>query len=178
MNAPPSLGKVEQIRARDGDACWGCAGKLDFNAEPNSKKAPTIEHLVAKSLGGGGEMANLVLCHSGCNVQLGNRTLAEKQKLRAKWLGNTAKVAAKVSAAKPPAASKPPAAPKPLGKADTATMVAQASVLPTGPSLPAATRSELAVEVAYWRRLALIGGGGGLMSAGFAVGLCVGLLLS
>jgi hypothetical protein len=36
----------------------------------------------------------------------------------------------------------------------------------------------MAAEIAYWRRLALIGGGGGLVSAGFAVGLGVGLLLS
>nr|WP_314442200.1 HNH endonuclease [uncultured Sphingomonas sp.] len=94
MNAPAALGKVEQIRARDGDACWLCNRPLDFSAEPNSKNAPTIEHLVAKSLGGGGELTNLALCHPGCNGHLGDRPLAKKQELRAKWHANTAKVAA------------------------------------------------------------------------------------
>lgn len=73
MNAPPKLSIVEQIRTRDGDNCWLCEGKLDFNAKGNSKKAPTKEHLKPKSLGGTDELGNLALCHPGCNKQLGNR---------------------------------------------------------------------------------------------------------
>jgi hypothetical protein len=173
MNAPASLGKVEQIRARDGDACWLCDRPLDFSAVANSKNAPTIEHLVAKSLGGGGELANLALCHKACNLHLADRPLAKKQEMRAKFHAN----AARLMAAKT-GASKPSVAPKPTGKPATASLVAETRIHAAPASQPVATRSEMAAEIAYWRRLALIGGGGGLVSAGFAVGLGVGLLLS
>lgn len=82
MNAPACLGKVELLRLRDGPRCWLCDEALDFNAVPNSKKAPTIEHLIAQSLGGPSTMENLVLCHPGCNRQLGVRPLAAKILMR------------------------------------------------------------------------------------------------
>ncbi len=85
MNAPTAISKAEQIRLRDGDRCWLCAGKLDFTAQPNSSKSPTIEHLLAKANGGTNALDNLVLAHPGCNKQLGTRSVAEKQRMRAKY---------------------------------------------------------------------------------------------
>jgi hypothetical protein len=82
MNAP--LSKVEQIRARHGDGCWLCGGELDFRAPPNSKKAPTKEHLQPLSLGGTSDLDNLALCHPGCNRQLANRPREDKERMRAK----------------------------------------------------------------------------------------------
>lgn len=171
MNAPASLTKIEQIRARDGDGCWLCARPLDFAAVPNSKNAPTLEHLVAKSLGGGNELANLVLCHPGCNLHLADKPLAKKQEIRAKWQANAAKVAAAASAAKAtPAAAKAPAKAVPAPPAPPRPA-------PPPPVAPAPVVAQLRAELAYWRRLALVGGGAGLASLGFIAGLGAGLLL-
>jgi hypothetical protein len=95
MNAPPKFSIIDQIRTRDGDECWLCGGKLDFRAAPNSTKAPTKEHLVAQSLGGGNELANLVLCHPGCNKHLGDRPIEKKREMREKIRANRARVAVK-----------------------------------------------------------------------------------
>ena len=84
MNATVKIKLHERIRARDGDRCWLCDGKLQFDAIPNSKKAPTIEHLVALTDGGSNELANLVLTHPGCNRQLGCRPVEKKRQMREK----------------------------------------------------------------------------------------------
>jgi hypothetical protein len=94
MSGPENLSKVDRLRARDGDLCWLCASKLNFAAEPNSKKAPTIEHLDAISRGGSNDLANLVLCHPGCNKSLGNRPRKEKLLIRAKWQANRERIRA------------------------------------------------------------------------------------
>lgn len=100
----PGPSKIDQIRSRDGDCCWLCGGKLDFNAPPNTKKAPTKEHLTPKSLGGTDRLDNLVLCHPGCNKQLGNRPAEEKRKMQAKRQAQRAK---QMSAIKPPTLAQP-----------------------------------------------------------------------
>lgn len=173
MNAPVTLSKVEQLRARDGDACWLCTRQLNFSAVPNSKNAPTIEHLVAKSLGGGGELKNLVLTHPHCNRQLADKPLARKQEMRAKAHANAAKIkaaqsgsTAKVSAAEPPVKAATPVPPD------------EAHSPITGACVPSTTYAELHAEIAYWRRLALISGGGLLLSLGFVLGGGAVLLLS
>jgi hypothetical protein len=85
MNAP-LRNNISLLRARDGDFCWFCDERLNFNAVPNSKKAPTIEHLTPKSLGGTSELDNLRLCHPGCNRHLGDRPREQKERMRAKRL--------------------------------------------------------------------------------------------
>ena len=94
MNAPANLSKVEQIRARDGEECWACGFPMDFSAPPGSKKAPTKEHLLAQSLGGTDELANLVLCHPGCNSHLGNKPVSKKREIRRKMRANRVKILA------------------------------------------------------------------------------------
>jgi hypothetical protein len=80
--------KIDLIRARDGDDCWLCGGKLDFNASNGAKKKPTREHIVATSNGGPNCIDNTVLCHFGCNKQLDNRPLVAKLKIRDKRRDN------------------------------------------------------------------------------------------
>ena len=111
MNAP--LSKIAQIRARHGDRCWLCDGLLDFAAIPNSKKAPTKEHLQPLALGGTNDLSNLALCHPGCNRHLGSRPRQEKERMRAKRLANRAKqIASHAGPAKlPPPAHHSSAAP-------------------------------------------------------------------
>jgi 5-methylcytosine-specific restriction endonuclease McrA len=82
MSGPENISKIDRLRARDGEKCWLCDGPLDFDAVPNSKKAPTYEHLIAKSRGGLSTVENLVLCHPGCNKQLSDRPLVDKIKMR------------------------------------------------------------------------------------------------
>jgi hypothetical protein len=171
MNAPAAVGKVEKLRARDGDACWLCTRPMDFTAVPNSKKAPTIEHLVPRSLGGGGEMSNLVLTHQACNAHLANRPLSQKEEMRTKWHAN-AKKSASLKVAGKAHSSKPPV------KAVPVPTTPQIAAALDKPSAPWVAESALRGELDYWRRVALIGGGGALVGLGFALGLCTGLLLS
>jgi 5-methylcytosine-specific restriction endonuclease McrA len=82
MSGPVNISKVERLRARDGGRCWLCEKPINFKAEPNSERAPSIEHLIPKCRDGSNEMENLVLCHPPCNGRLDNLPLVEKIKLR------------------------------------------------------------------------------------------------
>ena len=82
MSAPENLSKIERLRARDGGRCWLCDGPLDFKAEQPSPRAPTFEHLIAKSRNGPSTIDNLVLCHQPCNLELKDLPLVDKIKMR------------------------------------------------------------------------------------------------
>jgi 5-methylcytosine-specific restriction endonuclease McrA len=93
VSAPDNLGKVERLRARDGDHCWLCGKHIDFGAESNSANAWSLEHLLAKQHGGSDRLENLVLCHPPCNRRLANRPLKRKIEMREKqrrkaWLAS------------------------------------------------------------------------------------------
>lgn len=95
---------VERLRARDGDKCWLCARPLKMTATKQSRRI-SIEHLHPRSLGGGDEAANLVLCHHHCNLHLRDRTLETKLKMQTKWHRETERVlkkARKRKAKQPP----------------------------------------------------------------------------
>jgi hypothetical protein len=185
MNAPPKLSLNDQIRARDGDKCWLCGGKLDFKAEPNSSKAPTREHLLAQSLGGTNDLAKLVLCHPGCNKQLGIRPVAEKQKMRAKRQDDLAKLVAAQKAKRQAAASakaQQTSAPT-ANKTEMASPQTQANAnvaLPNTASVKTAQvqtnaqRKVSADALRHWQVAAIVVGGLALLFFGFSVGLLVG----
>jgi 5-methylcytosine-specific restriction endonuclease McrA len=82
VSAPDKISKVERLRARDGDCCWLCNKKMNFDAKPNSAQAWSIEHLIPDCRGGPGTLENLVLCHPPCNRILKDRPLADKIMLR------------------------------------------------------------------------------------------------
>lgn len=149
MNAPHNLTTIQDLRERDGDNCWLCGGKLAFNAAPNSKKAPTKEHLEAKSLGGSDARNNLVLCHPGCNKHLGNRPKADKLKMRDKHLANRAKQAGGAKTLPKPAPVKPVA------------------IRPSAAAAPLKTRAP------DWQRTTMIA----TAAATFFAGLCLGMLI-
>jgi hypothetical protein len=155
MSAPPKLSVVEQIRARDGDECWLCGFALDFTAKGNNRKAPTKEHLLAQSLGGGDELSNLVLCHPGCNKQLGNRPVADKHKIRAKMIANRARLVANRVEAVPK-----PAVPSPAGP--TRSKAADGEV------------AHLKAALRRWQIFALTSAGAVLFAVGVAAGLMLG----
>jgi hypothetical protein len=60
---------------RDTSACFYCN-------EHVAEDEATIEHLVARSMGGPNHMANYVLAHARCNQTAGNLSVAEKVRLR------------------------------------------------------------------------------------------------
>lgn len=76
---------IALIAARDGMLCWLCASPLSLVPKKPSKRV-TLEHLVARSLGGGDETENLVMCHQHCNAHLRDRPLEKKRQMRRKWL--------------------------------------------------------------------------------------------
>lgn len=167
MNAPV-LSKAEQVRARDGESCWLCTRPFDFSATPNSKKAPTIEHLVAKSLGGGSELSNLVLTHPHCNRQLADKPLTKKLEIRAKVHANAAKLTAREPF---------PEAEERMAKASTLNPPVEFVSRPNS-SDSVDSIAVLRTEAAYWRKLALISGGGLLTCLGFVAGSGAVLLFS
>lgn len=61
-----------------------CDGPIDFKAEPNSARAPSLEHLIPQCREGPSTLDNLVLCHPPCNRRLGDLALVEKITLREK----------------------------------------------------------------------------------------------
>ncbi|WP_300973471.1 hypothetical protein [Sphingomonas sp. LHG3406-1] len=173
MNAPTKLSIVDQIRARDGDHCWLCNGTLDFAAKPNSKRAPTKEHLVAQSLGGGNELSNLVLCHPGCNRMLADRPVADKEKIRAKLAANRAKVAAAKKAGVP-VPSNSPASVKATEKAGALSP----PIAPAPLQRNAATRAgppalRLEAQLWRWQMISLVSAGAAMLAIGVLIGLAL-----
>lgn len=71
------------VRARDGDRCWLCDRRMGFRPPFNMGKAATVEHLLAKSLGGTSQPFNLRLCHRRCSKQLGAKPPEQKERMRA-----------------------------------------------------------------------------------------------
>jgi hypothetical protein len=171
MNAS-SLTMKDRIRARDGDLCWLCTRPLDFAAVPNSKKAPTVEHLHALSRGGSKGIDNVVLCHKSCNKHLDDRPRADKESMRVKWHANAAKVAAKASVKAPQAA--PPA---PTDRAPTLPAAALKPVRPApserARAVPPRTVASTETTLAAWRRWALGSTGAALFLAGLVAGLLI-----
>lgn len=88
------------LRARDGDFCWLCNREMKFGAMPNTRKAPTIEHLEPRSRGGKDTLENLALCHPGCNRHLKDRSLSDKSKMREKHHRETEKLLQRQTAQK------------------------------------------------------------------------------
>lgn len=87
LPAPPqiNLKRLARLRVRDGDNCWLCRKPLRFDGKPGRGLAATIEHHLARCLGGGNGLNNLLLCHAVCNRILGDRTPEQKERLRARW---------------------------------------------------------------------------------------------
>lgn len=70
---------------RDGIECFYC-GLLETHDDGFS-----IEHLLSKSHGGTNAIENLVLAHRTCNTTAGNRSVAEKVRLRDEMRAQSAK---------------------------------------------------------------------------------------
>jgi 5-methylcytosine-specific restriction endonuclease McrA len=73
---------LRTLRESHGDDCWRCNRAMRFGWPYNCGKAATIEHVLPLSKGGTWDLANLRLCHVGCNRHLGDRTPEQKERMR------------------------------------------------------------------------------------------------
>lgn len=67
MNSRARKSKMNTLRTRDGDNCWYCGSRLDFDLPRTHLEAPTFEHVIPASEGGTNENSNLKLTHKVCN---------------------------------------------------------------------------------------------------------------
>lgn len=160
MNAPAKLSKIDKLRLRDGDRCWLCNGKLSFGAARTSKKAPTIEHLVAQVNGGTDALDNLVLAHPGCNRQLGCRPVEDKHAMRERRRVNREQLQA-------------------AGRVRSETPVEEGGNKGARPrTAPQAQApgggARLLASVRRWRLAALVASGAALLASGVVAGLLIG----
>lgn len=64
---------LDQLGARDEWRCWVCGGCVDRTVAATAPTAPTVDHVLPRSQGGGNEPANLRLAHRRCNGRRGSR---------------------------------------------------------------------------------------------------------
>ena len=64
--------RLDDLGARDGWTCWVCEGDVDPDAPRASPSAPSIDHVVPRSKGGGSEATNVRLAHRRCNGRRGS----------------------------------------------------------------------------------------------------------
>lgn len=69
-------GLLAYLVERDGDRCGICRRKVNIalkSGTRGSRRGPSVDHIVPRSLGGTDDLANLRLTHWGCNQKRGNR---------------------------------------------------------------------------------------------------------
>lgn len=76
--------RVGLLIDRDGHACWLCTRPLSRAATRPGRRI-SLEHLTPRVVGGDDRLDNLVLCHAACNRHLGERPVAKKLEIQAKW---------------------------------------------------------------------------------------------
>lgn len=67
---------IEYLVERDGDKCGICNRKIDITLKSGtrgSRKGPSVDHIIPRSLGGTDDLTNLRLACWGCNHSRGNR---------------------------------------------------------------------------------------------------------
>lgn len=67
---------LQYIVERDGDKCGICKRKVNLSLKSGtrgSRRGPSIDHIIPRSLGGSDGPENLRLAHWGCNQKRGNR---------------------------------------------------------------------------------------------------------
>lgn len=63
---------IPYLLERDNKRCQLCHEPVAWTRSVPDSRAPTVDHIIPRSLGGGDELANLQLAHLVCNVRKGN----------------------------------------------------------------------------------------------------------
>ncbi|WP_156483649.1 HNH endonuclease [Azotobacter vinelandii] len=74
-NAKRRRRRIARLRERDGDHCFYCL-------KPMRRTQMTLEHLLARNLGGSSALTNMVLAHARCNERAGHLSVSEKIRIR------------------------------------------------------------------------------------------------
>lgn len=61
-----------EIHERDGWACWICHRPVDRDADPQSDRAPSLDHIIPLANGGTHQRANTATACRGCNARRSN----------------------------------------------------------------------------------------------------------
>lgn len=79
------LGKVKALYARQKGVCHLCGRRLPPLEDRffQGDRAPSLDHLVPRSQGGGDQLTNLAVAHIRCNRMRGTRPLTEEEMQRA-----------------------------------------------------------------------------------------------
>lgn len=67
---------LEYLVDRDGDKCGICKRKVDITLKSGtrgSRRGPSVDHIIPRSIGGTDDLENLRLAHWGCNQKRSNR---------------------------------------------------------------------------------------------------------
>lgn len=67
---------LQYLVDRDGDRCGICGRRVDITLKSGtrgSRRGPSVDHIVPRSLGGSDDLENLRLTHWGCNQKRSNR---------------------------------------------------------------------------------------------------------
>ena len=73
------------LHERDGDNCCICGDPLTHMNGDKQRGGETIEHWLAKRLGGTNHIDNLKLAHAKCNRDVGHRTPEQKEQIAAMY---------------------------------------------------------------------------------------------
>ena len=105
---------IDRLRERDGSLCHLCLHPLWFDC-PKRKLddlAPSIDHILPKSMGGTNTLKNLKLAHRVCNGGRKNIPVWEyKESLDSSYKGKIARLLRVMGAAEPKRHRKPQASP-------------------------------------------------------------------
>jgi hypothetical protein len=74
-----ALRRLAELRRRDGDACRRCRRPMRFDLPEGNDLAPRLEQV---GPGAKGVLDHLCLCHTRCNAEAGDQTIAVQQRLR------------------------------------------------------------------------------------------------
>jgi len=91
-NAKRRRRRIARLRERDGDHCFYCL-------KPMKRTQMTLEHLLARNLGGNNSLTNMVLAHARCNERAGHLSVSEKVRIREQNLMNLMLISHKVHGA-------------------------------------------------------------------------------
>lgn len=76
--------KRQLLIERDGEECWLCGRKLDFEDDPNGDWYPSLDHIEFAYEGGSNSIENLRLAHRRCNSDRHPEKFAREHRIRVK----------------------------------------------------------------------------------------------
>jgi 5-methylcytosine-specific restriction endonuclease McrA len=78
--------RIQRAVYASSDTCWLCGHQVDRQANPRSPRAPSVDHVIPRHLGGDPyDLANCRLAHLGCNSARGKRLARRASAASRRW---------------------------------------------------------------------------------------------